>query len=1050
MILSNVAIKNRVTVLVLIALILALGAMSYRTLPREAAPDVEIPHILVSTTYDGVSPEDIENTITKEIEKELTGISGLEEVTSSSEESKSIINCEFQPDVNIDQALRRVKDKVDIAELPTDPQRKEPRTTEINVAEFPIMMLNVSGDITAWRLKGIADDMKDRIKTVDGVLDVEVLGTLEREIRIEIDQDRVAAYGIQMDKLLKLVSDENVNISAGALETKGMKFNVRVPAEFIKAEDIQYLTLDMREGKPIYLSDVATVSDTFKDRISYSRLDGKSSITLAVKKRIGANIVHIAEKVKDVIDEFRTSAPASVRFVLTTDRSDDINLMVRDLENNILTALVLVVLVLVAFMGLRSSLIVAFAIPTSMLMSFALIQALGYTLNMIVLFSLILALGMLVDNAIVIVENIYRHRQLGAGRIQAAMKGTAEVAWPVIASTATTVAAFSPLLFWPGMVGDFMKYLPTTVIIVLSSSLFVAMVISPVLCSVTGGRGESRKASPANWFVRGYRKLLTKALNNKLATLTAAAATLVSIVLIYSKRGAGRQFFPDIDSGQAVINIRNPQGTNIDKTDGIAKAVEKRVEKLRFGPDGSKQIKYIVGNTGTAGGFRLVGRADGPHVANVTVVFPDFLDRPRPTGEIIAEIRESLQDLAGGEIKVEKMKHGPPAGAAITVRVIGEDFSELEDLSEEAKDLISDVPNMVNLRSDLEARRPELRFEVDRDRAKKLGVDTRRIGFFLKAAVFGLKAGSFRQFNDEHDITVRLPKDQRGRIDDLLRLRVPSSGGKAVPLSSLGHFEHGPGYGNIYRVDEKRVVTLTADVEGRTGPAVLKDVQDRLKKLDMPAGYRIEYAGEKEEQDKAFAFLGKAFGIAVLLMVMILVTQFNTFSVPLIILTTVILSTTGVFIEQLAFDRPFHLMIFVGVISLAGVVVNNAIVLLDYTRKLQKRGLGVVEAAINAGQTRLRPVLLTAATTILGLVPMATGFSFNFHTMQFMTRSESSQWWSGMSTAVIFGLSFATILTLVVVPCLYVALYSLASRFGLGGLREVEAEQEVVTATADS
>jgi multidrug efflux pump subunit AcrB len=1175
MIISNAAIRNRVTVLILILLIAYVGGKSYLTLPREAAPDVKIPYILVSVTNRGVSPEDIENTITIEIENELSGISGLKEVRSSSAEGKCTISCEFEPNVEVEDALRRVKDKVDIAKAELPDEADEPTVTEINVAEFPVMMLNISGTISPVRLKAIADELEDQIEGVEGVLDVDVLGALEREIRIEIDQDRVAAYGFQLAELLTLIASENVNVSAGALDTEGTKFNVRVPAEFAKPEEIAYLRLANRNGKPIYLKDVATISDAFEDPLTYARLDGKSSITLAIKKRVGANIVAMAEWVKGIVAEARKRAPSGVEFDLTRDYSKDINKMLADLENNILTALVLVVIVLVLFMGLRSSVIVAFAIPMSMLMSFAIIDALGYTLNMIVLFSLILALGMLVDNAIVITENIYRHRELGAGAIEAARKGTAEVAWPVIASTATTVAAFAPVMFWPGVAGDFMKYLPITVIIVLSSSLFVAMVITPVLCSLGGGRLRAGPVRRDNWFILGYRRLLSVALRHRAATLVLAVLTLVGVLTIYGKRNAGRRFFPKLDPNQAVINIRSPQGTSIDQSDRLTREVERRVEDFRKGPDGAVQIKHVVANVGSTGGFVFVGRPAGAHVSNVTLTFPDFLDRQRHSTDVLADIRGAMADIPGAEIKVEEEREGPPTGAPVTVQIIGKEFDKLRQLSERAKMLIQDVPNMINLRSDLETTKPELVFRVSRDRAKRLGVSSELIGLFLKTAVFGMKVGSFRQFNDEYDITVRLPLSQRTRIDDLLRLRVPTSAGKAVPLSSLGYFEYAPGYGTIYRVDEKRVVTLTADVEGRLGPDVLADVQERLAplgrnrliaadvkdwprfrsllsegrdeasaglgraildrlggrarrllqeagpldaaekaqllaevndllsrrdfprpsgevelpeearrlmnrpagdlsedevmrlnrllvqaaypsplaeslKLDLPANYEIRYAGEKEHQEEAEEFLSKAFIIALLLIVGILVTQFNTFSAPLIIMTTVLLSTIGVFMGLLVFDMPFIIvMTGVGVISLAGVVVNNAIVLLDYTRKLQNRGLDPVEAAIRAGQTRLRPVLLTAVTTILGLVPMATGLSFNFRTFRFMARSESSQWWSGMAIVVIFGLASATLLTLVVVPSLYVTLYRVASRLGLGGLKRAGEPAKAALEMAD-
>jgi len=1030
-ILSNVAIRNRTTVGVLMVLIVFAGAYSYLTLPREAAPDVPVPYVLVTTSDEGVSPADIENTITREIEKALAGVKGMKEITSSSAEGTSIVLVEFLPDVDMEDALQRVRDKIDTAKGELPESADEPVIKDINIAEFPIMMIDISGAISPVRLKAIADELEDAIESIPGVLNVDVLGALEREIRLEIDQDRLAAFGLTLPEIFAVIPSENVNVSAGGLETPGTKFNIRLPGEFRDPEEVQRLQIASRNGKPIYLPDVAEVRDTFKDRTSFARLDGVDSVSLAVQKRIGADVPLIARSVEKILAEARRIVPAGTKLEVTMDQSDDIDMMMADLENTIASGFVLVALVLVLFMGWRTSLIVALAIPLSMLISFAVIQAMGYTLNMVVLVGLILALGMLVDNAIVIVENIFRHMEMGMGRVEAAVKGAAEVAWPVITSTATTLAAFSPLLFWPGIMGDFMKYIPITLIITLSSSLFVAMVISPTICASVGGGKRHRHRRREGRFIRGYRRLLDVALRHWPATLSLAVLLLAAVGIVYARRGNGVEFIPEIDPRRAMVNIRCPQGTNIHETNRLAGIVEERVERCR------EDIKHLSVNVGSAGEELFSASAGGPHEANLTVIFYDFEDRPRPSAEAVADVRRSIADISGAEIKVEKEAHGPPTGDAVSVQISGRDFKTLERLSERAKAMISDVPGLVNLRSDLEAARPELVFVPDRRRAVQLGVNTRIIGEFLKTAVFGRKVGDYRQFNDEYDITVRLPESQRTDIEDLFRLRVPNANGKAVPLSSLGRFEYRGGFGTIHRVDQKRVVTLSGDNEGRQADVVLKEVQQRLEGLELPPGYRIRYAGQKEKQDESAAFLRKAFVAAILLIVLILVAQFNTLSVPLIITTTVLLSMVGVLTGLLINNMPFGvIMTGIGVISLAGVVVNNAIVLLSYTRQLQRRGMAVLAAAVQAGVTRLRPVLLTATTTILGLIPMATGITWDVHTMTLSTRSESSQWWAGMAIAVIYGLAFATVLTLVFVPTLYVTLYRAAARVGLGGLRK--------------
>ena len=1036
MIISNTAIKNRTTVAVLMVLIVFAGVYNYISLPRESFPDVQIPMILVTTNYEGVSPQDIETSITMKLEEKLSGIKGLKEMISSSAEGVSQITLEFDPDIVIEDALQYVRDRVDLAkpELPNVKECDEPVISEINLAEFPIVMINISGKISPVRLKGIADRLEDELEKIPGVLECDVLGALEREIRLEIDPDRLAAYQLTTAEIMRVIPSENVNISAGGLETPGVKFNIRIPAEFTDPGEVNHLPLTTRDGRTIYLADIMKIRDTFKDRTTYARLNGRETITVAVKKRIGVNIIPIADRIKIVLNEFRKRCPKAVDFETTLDQSNDIRSMIKDLENNILSGLILVVIVLVLFMGWRTSTIVAMAIPLSMLISFVIIQLLGYTLNMMVLFALIMALGMLVDNAIVIVENIYRHAQMGYNRIEAAMKGTSEVAWPVITSTATTLAAFGPLMFWPGVMGSFMKYLPITLTITLSCSLFVAMVISPTVCSVVSGGVKKKPDNKHHPFVAGYRLILSAALRHRRLTLALAAIMLLGMFVVYGIFNHGILFFPEMDPNRCIINIRCPQGTNIRETNRITSIVEGRIE-----PDRDKyELKYIVANVGSAGGGQvLFGSTGGAHVSNLTLIFHDYDRRKGSSAEAIKQIRKAVSDIPGAEIKVEKEEGGPPVGEPVTIRIIGENFKKLEKIADRIKHIIEDVPGLVNLRSDQEGAKPELPMIVDRRRASMLGVNTRVVGLFLKTTIFGREVGKYRQFNDEYDITVRLPQSQRSDIEDIFRLRVPNSLGTPIPLSSLGDFTYAGGFGTISRIDQKRVVTITAGAEGRLNADVLADVREKLKNFELDEEYEIRYVGESKDQLEAQEFLSKAFVVAMLLIVMILVAQFNTLSVPLIIMVTVLLSMFGVLGGLLICKMPFStIMTGIGVISLAGIVVNNAIVLLDCTRQLQRSGMDAVQAAVKAGATRLRPVLLTATTTILGLVPMATGVSFDFHQMTLCTKSESSQWWASMAIAIIFGLACATILTLVVVPTLYVSLYRLAAKMGLGGLKK--------------
>ncbi|MBL7133208.1 MAG: efflux RND transporter permease subunit, partial [Phycisphaerae bacterium] len=661
MLITNAAIKNRTTVAVLILFIICAGIWSYLSLPRETFPEVSIPNILVSTTYESASPEVVEKFVTMKLEEELSGIKGLKEMRSKSAEGLSLITLEFYPNVVIEDALQYVRDRVNRAEaeLPDTEERKEPIIKEIDVAEFPIMMINISGTISPVRLKSIADRLEEELEKIPGVLECDVIGALDREIRVEFDPDRMVAYELTIPEIMEVVPSQNVNVSAGGLETPGMKFNVRVPAEFGDPDEVQMLPLAVRDGHLIHLTDIARIRDTFKDRQTYARLDGREAITVALKKRTGADIIPIVKKARIVVEQFRLHAPKGVAFEITLDQSDHIRMMLSDLENNILTGFILVVGVLVLFMGWRTSIIVALAIPMSMLISFLVIDAIGYTLNMMILVGLIMALGMLVDNAIVIVENIYRHMQMGHDREQAAIMGTKEVGWPVITSTATTLAAFGPMMFWPGVMGSFMRIVPITLTITLLCSLFVAMVISPTVCSVASGGARKRQGKGHHPFIKGYRHVLSWALTHKFLTLVTACLLLVGMFVVYGMFNHGQELFPQLDPNRGVISIRAPQGTSIHQSDALTREIERRIQPYRD----EYELKYVISNVGSAGGSEtMFGAIGGPYFSSITLLFEDYEDRKKLSADAIASIRRSLADIPGAEIKVEKEREGPPTG----------------------------------------------------------------------------------------------------------------------------------------------------------------------------------------------------------------------------------------------------------------------------------------------------------------------------------------------------------------------------------------------------
>ncbi|GAB4177107.1 MAG: efflux RND transporter permease subunit [Geothermobacteraceae bacterium] len=1033
MLISRVAIERRSTVFALMLIIVIVGVYSYLVLPRESTPDITIPVVLVVTPYEGVASSDIENLITHPIERKLKGLKDVEEIRSVSAEGSSMITVEFQPDVNIDDAMQWVRDKVDQAkgDLPADLEN-DPQILEINLSEFPILMLAVSGPLPETVLKKIGEKLEDEIEAIPGVLDVVLTGGRERQIRVEFDPDRLAAYQLTFAEIAAALNRENVNIPGGAIDIGSGKYLLRIPGEFTDPAEIDNLVLTLRNGKPVYFKDVAVVRDAFEDRTSYARLNGRQSVSLAIKKRTGENIIAVADRVFALVEAARSQVPEGVRLDVTLNQAKDIRRMVAELENTILSGLILVVGVLFLFLGLRNSFFVALAIPFSMLIAFAVLQALGITLNMVVLFSLILALGMLVDNAIVIVENIFRHRQEGAGRIEAAKRGTAEVAWPVVSSTLTTLCAFFPMTFWPGIMGEFMKYLPLTLIITLSASLFVALVINPTVCASFMTLSEQRRQRPESRVIGSYRRLLAWCIDRPKRVLAGSFALLVAIIIAYGLLGHGVELFPDIEPNRAIVDIKAPEGASLEESNRLTRAVETIV-----GPE--KDIRYRIAEVGVAssgeeGGSGAAGQSNH---SRVTLDFIDRKDRAEHSGTVLDRIRRQVAALAGAEIRVEKQEEGPPTGPPVSVEISGADVEVLQQLVQEVRQRIKDVPGLVDLKDDLAKGKPEIRVDVDREKATLLGISTADIATTVKAAISGRKLGVYREGKDEYDIVVRLPEERRRSIDDIGSLLVPNASGKPVPLSSLGRIRVTSGYGSIRHSDQHRVATVSADTFGRNSNEVLQEVQARLADLPLPGGYRISYSGEQEEQQKAADFLSKAFIGALLLIGLVLITQFNSVRQTFIVMTSVLLSLTGVFLGLMICSMPFGIiMTGIGVISLAGVVVNNAIVLIDYINQQRAAGLDLREALIRAGVVRFRPVLLTAVTTILGLLPMAAGISFDFRHFAWEIGAESGDWWGPMAVAVIFGLAFATLLTLVVVPVLYGLLARIrVPSFGLPQIR---------------
>ena len=1050
---TQAALNHRTTVYVLILFIIVVGINSYRSLPLEAAPDIEIPILLISTVYPGVSPADMETLVTNILERELKDLKNVKEMTSTSSESVSVIKIEFDTDVDMDDAYQKVRDKVDKASPELPPEAEDPVLTEINISEFPIMLINIFGDHSLVRLKKIGEELEDKIERIPGVLNVDVTGGLEREIHIYLNPERMEYYKVGVGKVINRIQQEHINTPGGNLDLGDTKYLVRVPGEYKDVSLMEEIVLKAPGGNPIKLGDIGRVLDGYKERESISRVNRKECVTLRVQKRAGEDGVLIADEIHALLEE--TKLPGGMEYLIRQDHSEFIRDMVSDLENSIISGLILVLGVLLFVMGIRNSTFVAIAIPMSMLITFIILRMSGVTLNMVVLFSLILALGMLVDNSIVVVENIFRHVTEGMPRTQASLVATTEVAWPIITSTATTVVAFAPLLFWPGIMGTFMGFLPRTVICALLASLFIALVINPVIAA-SFLKKTGRKLFDDSGEVRGlvmgwYSRALAWSLDHPKIVLGFGFISLVGVIATYGALGAGVEFFPGTTPERAQVLVKAPQGTVIEKTDGMAREVED--ESL-----GEENLEDLVVNVGFGGGNVLFGGGGGSsHSAVADLEFKDRSEATGSTWDTIKSIREKLAKLPGAEYRLELEKMGPPTGASVAVEISGPDYEVLNRFARMVKERIAKVPGVVEIKDDYDAGKPEIKVVVDRERAMLRKVNTMSISHAIRTAINGTKAAVLREGDEEYDIIVRFDEQFRQSIEDVLDIRITGKDDVQVALRDVAEVRTTGGLGSIKHIDQTRSILVSSDVMGRSSSEVLADIRKLIdeKSLGMPLGYRLHFGGESEEQDQASAFLGEAFSMGLLLMALILITQFNSVLRPLIILASVLLSLMGVFLGLLVCQGKFGIMMTgMGIISLAGVVVNNAIVLIDYINQCrEKGGLGLKEALLKAGLVRYRPVMLTAITTILGMLPMALGISIDFRSLTIDMGSSSTEWWGPMARAVSFGLFFATIATLVMVPVMYLLqeqltgwltarLRSLGSLFGSG--RNLPADEEGV------
>jgi len=1144
--LTTLSVNNRKTVFLIAALIFIAGLSAYISMPKESFPELVIPEIYVGTPYPGGSPEFIEDKITAPFEKEFNSIKDVKEITSTSIYGYSSIKIEFNFNISIEEGRRKVQDAIaDARAKPEFPSLDfEPTIREVDFSEMPVMNINLSGNYTTDDLKKYGEVLEDQIEALSEINAVDIRGIQEKKIKIELKKYEAEAMQVSFNDVINSIRSENVTMPGGEILLGGKNRSVRIEGEFQDVEEIKNIIVKSEGGEnEIYLHEIANVTFGDADISSYARQFQEPVVMLDIKKRSGENLLEAADKIKKIVAE-RKGIPEGVDVSITNDQSSATRGMVSNLENSIIFGIILVVLVLMFFLGLKNALFVGIAIPLSMFMSFMILDSMGITLNTMVLFSLVLALGMLVDNGIVVVENVYRLMDEGYSAVNAAKYGVGEVALPIIASTATTLAAFVPLAMWPGIIGEFMKYLPLTLMIVLGSSLFIALVINPVFAAVWMSV-ETKVANKKRLMILagisiGLGLLFAVAGATLLSNLLVVGGVLTFLNLFFFTPGTKRfqenalpklenfyenflkramkiprkvlfgtigllifsfvlmglfppkvLFFPENEPLYVNIYIETPIGTDIEVTNQITKEVEAIIDttvykkyknyynEVSFKNEEGKVIKEkkpfissILAQVGEGTSDPASGQMAGgstPHKARVAVQFADFEDRFDSTGKalstqaVMEELREVLKGkfTADVSIVITKNQNGPPQDPPINIEVWGPgDYDETIEKSQVILKTLTNenVQGIEKLRLDVETGKPELLLEVDRNKAIRFGLSTQQIGSTIRTAVFGSDISTYKKGDETYDINVRLNKEKRNNIDEILDQKIAFRNNKGqllnIPIRSvIKDSKERSTYGSVVRKDLNQVVTIysdvTSDANGNEVVEILKkDLEKWMKSSEgkefKADGYSFAFTGGQEQQAEEMSFLSGALGFAVFLILLVIVMQFNSYSSPTIILTAVVLSLIGVFLGLVITQHDFIIiMTMIGIISLAGVVVNNAIVLIDYTnlireRKKEELGLNaedwlpdnlVVESIIEGGKTRLRPVLLTAITTVLGLLPLAIGLNIDF--IGLMTKYDANIYFGGdnamffgpMSETIIYGLTFATFLTLIFVPVMYYLLY---------------------------
>ena len=1014
--------RPRTVVLGLIVILFA-GALAYRDIPKESSPDITIPTIYVSMTHQGISPEDAERLLVKPMEQELRSIEGLKEMSATASEGHASVILEFEAGFDPDAAMDDVRNQVDIAKADLPDETDEPTVNEVNVALFPVLVVNLYGDVSERVLVALAEDVKDELESIPGVLEADVAGDRDEQIEINIDPLKLESYGLSLEEVFNSVQQNNQLVPAGALDTGAGRFSIKVPGVIDNLDALRNTAIKQADDQVVTVADVATVRRAFADRESFARLNGQPTLALEVTKRIGANIIDTNQAVRDAVARMQQAWPDAIRVNFSQDESEDVTRLLGDLQNNVVSGILLVMIVIVGILGLRAGTLVGVSIPGSFLLGILVLAAMGLSVNIVVLFALILALGLLVDGAIVVVELADRFLAEGETRTSAYMHAAQRMAWPIISSTATTLAAFAPLLFWPGVVGEFMRYMPITLIAVLTASLFMALIFVPTLGATIGGAAPGgaeavwQPGQPLRGFTGRYVAALTFFARHAGKTVIGAVVLFFVAIFAYGQFGKGVEFFPDISPDNAVIQIHARGQQSVAESDRLVRQVEDRVLAMHA-------FESVYTRTGAGQEAFRQGTADDV-IGQIQLEFKPWGVR-RPADEIMADVRERIADIPGIRTEVREQAQGPTQDKPVELQISGPGMDALDKAATFVRRGMEAVGGFTDIQDTRATQGLEWRIDVDRAEASRYGANMASIGQAIQLVTQGIKVGEYRpdDATEEMDIRVRFPEDARN-LDALDNLRLQTPDGQ-VPVSNFVSRVPAPKVENIERTGSQRTVTVDSGVaEGKLVADQLSALRDwiaaNVDEADLDARVDIAFKGEDEDLRDAEAFLSKAFGVAVALIGVILLTQFNSFYQSFLILSAVVFSTVGVLLGLLIAGQPFGVVMSgIGVIALAGIVVNNNIVLIDTYNVNRAAGLAAWDAVIQTGAERLRPVILTTVTTILGLLPMVLQMNVDIIGRAITFGAPSTQWWTQLATAIVGGLLFSTLLTLVLTPCLLI------------------------------